>query len=377
MTTTLFDSFDLAGMQLANRVVMAPLTRNRSPHAIPQPIAADYYAQRASAGLIITEGTAISPQGQGFANVPGLYTQAALDGWRAVTKAVHDQGGKIVVQLWHVGRISHCSLQPNNQQPVAPSAIPAANSKTYLTTINNGRGGFVPTSPPRALATNELPGIIDDYRRAALAALEVGFDGVEIHAANGYLLDQFLRANTNQRHDNYGGSIENRVRFLLEVTQAITNTIGAERTGIRLSPVTPTNDMFDPEPQLLFEHLINSLAKFKLSYIHIIEGATGGARDHQQGTAAFDYAALKQVYRTAGGQAAWMLNNGYNFTLAQQAVQNGQADLISFGRLFISNPDLVERLRLGALLTEPDSSTFYGGNEHGYTDYPFLNTQQT
>lgn len=376
MTTTLFDSFDLAGIKLANRIVMAPLTRNRSPHAIPQPITADYYAQRASAGLIITEGTAISPQGQGYADVPGLYTQAALDGWRTVTKAVHDQGGKIVVQLWHVGRISHSSLQPNNQQPVAPSAIPA-NSKTYLTTANEGQGGFVPTSPPRALEVSELPGIIDDYRHAALVALEVGFDGVEIHAANGYLLDQFLRANTNQRRDNYGGSIENRARFLLEVVQAITDAIGAERTGIRLSPVTPACDMFDPEPQPLFKHVISSLAKFKLSYIHIIEGATGGARDHQQGATAFDYAALKQTYRTAGGQAAWMLNNGYNFTLAQQAVRSGQADLISFGRLFISNPDLVERLRLGALLTEPDSSTFYGGNEHGYTDYPFLNTQQT
>lgn len=372
MTTTLFDSLDLAGISLANRIVMAPLTRNRSPHATPQPITATYYAQRASAGLIITEATAISSQGQGY-NVPGLYTQEALDGWRAVTEAVHAKGGKIVVQLWHVGRISHYSLQPDNQSPVAPSAI-QAQSKVYLATANNGQGGFAPTSPPRALESSELLDIIENYCRAAQAALEVGFDGVEIHAANGYLLDQFLRSSANHRQDNYGGSIENRARFLLAVVQAITNEIGAERTGIRLSPVTPTNDVFDPEPQLLFEHVIRALAKFSLSYIHIIEGVTGGVRDYQQGSAAFNYTTLKQIYRTAGGKAAWMLNNGYNFTLAKQAVESGQADLISFGRLFISNPDLVERLRLGTLLTAPDTTTFYGGDEHGYTDYPFLNT---
>lgn len=374
MTTSLFDSFDLSGVQLANRIVMAPLTRNRSPGAIPQLINATYYAQRASAGLIITEGTAISPQAQGYANVPGLYTQAALDGWRTVTDAVHAAGGKIVVQLWHVGRVSHQSLQPNNQPPVAPSAI-QAQSKTYLINADDGHGGFVPTSLPRALASSELPGIVEDYRCAARAGIEAGFDGVEIHAANGYLIDQFLRSNSNQRNDEYGGSIKNRARFLFEVVEAITDEIGAARTGIRLSPVTPANDVFDPEPQPLFEYVVAGLAKFALSYIHIIEGATGGARDHQQGNTPFNYTALKQTYRHAGGKAAWMLNNGYDPALAKQAVESGLADLISFGRLFISNPDLVERLRQNAPLAEPDSDTFYGGNERGYTDYPFLNTE--
>ena len=374
MTATLFDSFNLSGVQLANRIVMAPLTRNRSPGAVPQSMAATYYAQRASAGLIITEGTAISPQGQGYANIPGLYTQAALDGWRTVTDAVHTAGGKIVVQLWHVGRVSHHSLQPDNQPPVAPSAI-QAKSQTYLVAANNGQGDFVPVSPPRALASDELPGIIEDYRRAARAAIDAGFDGVEIHAANGYLIDQFLRSNSNQRSDAYGGSVQNRARFLLEVVRAVTDEIGATRTGIRLSPVTPANDMFDPEPQPLFAYVVTGLAKFALSYIHIIEGATGGLRDHQQGNAPFDYAVLKQVYRDAGGKAAWMLNNGYDLALAKQTIEMGLADLVSFGRLFISNPDLVERLQQNAPLTPPDSSTFYGGDAHGYTDYPFLNAE--
>lgn len=375
MTTTLFDPFDLSGLQLANRIVMAPLTRNRSPGAIPGPMSATYYAQRASAGLIITEGTAISPQGQGYANVPGLYTQAALEGWRVVTRAVHARGGKIVVQLWHVGRISHNHLQPGDQAPVAPSAI-QAQSETYLID-DSGQGRFVPTSLPRALETSELPGVAEDYRRAARAAMEAGFDGVEIHAANGYLIDQFLRSNSNQRSDNYGGSIENRARFLLEVVSTITGEIGAECTAIRLSPVTPACDMFDPEPQPLFEYVMRGLAQYALSYIHIIEGATGGPRDYQQGNTPFDYAALKNAYRKAGGKAAWMPNNGYDLALAQQAVEKGQADLISFGRLFISNPDLVERLQQNAPLTPPDTSTFYGGNEHGYTDYPFLDGRST
>lgn len=372
MVMTLFDPFDLSGLSLANRVVMAPLTRNRSPGAVPQPATVTYYAQRASAGLIITEGTAISPQGQGYANVPGLYTREALNGWRAVTQAVHAGGGRIVVQLWHVGRVSHNSLQPDGQAPVAPSAI-QAQSKTYLIDAG-GQGGFVPVSLPRALEISELPGIVEDYRRAARAAITAGFDGVEIHAANGYLIDQFLRSNSNRRSDDYGGSIENRARFLFEVVRAVSDEIGAVRTGIRLSPVTPANDMFDPEPQLLFEYVVRGLARDALSYIHVIEGATGGARDYQQGSAPFDYAALKQAYRDAGGKAAWMLNNGYDLVRARQTIETGQADLVSFGRLFISNPDLVERLRLNAPLTEPDSSTFYGGGEHGYTDYPSLHS---
>jgi len=365
----LFEPFDLSGLPLANRIVMAPLTRNRSPGAVPLPITATYYAQRASAGLLISEATAISHQGQGYADVPGLYSEEALAGWRAVTDAVHAKGGKIVVQLWHVGRISHASLQPGGEAPVAPSAI-QANAKTFLVDANGGN--FVPTSMPRALDAAELPGIVEDFRRAARAAVDAGFDGIEIHAANGYLIDQFLRSGSNHRSDAYGGSIENRARFLFEVVGAIAAEIGASRTGIRLSPVTPANDAFDPQPQPLFEHVVRGLAQYALSYVHIVEGATGGARDHQQGETPFDYAALRRAYREAGGQAAWMLNNGYDLARAEHTLASGEADLIAFGRPFISNPDLVERLRRGAPLAELDRSTLYGGGEHGYIDYPAL-----
>lgn len=368
--TVLFDAFDLSGLLLANRIVMAPLTRNRSPGAVPSAITATYYAQRASAGLLISEATAISQQGQGYADVPGLYSDEAVAGWRSVTDAVHAQGGRIVVQLWHVGRISHTTLQPDGLAPVAPSAI-QAQAKTYLVDAD-GTGHFEPTSLPRALEADELPGIVADYRRAARVAIEAGFDGVEIHAANGYLIDQFLRSGSNQRGDAYGGSIENRTRFLFEVVQAVTAEIGAARTGIRLSPVTPANDAFDPEPQPLFEQVVRGLAGYALSYIHIIEGATGGPRDYQQGSQPFDYEALRQAYREAGGQAAWMLNNGYDLALAQQAIETGRADLVAFGRPFISNPDLVERLRQGAPLAQWNPATLYGGGESGYTDYPAL-----
>lgn len=368
--TTLFDPFDLSGLPLSNRIVMAPLTRNRSPRAIPQPMTVTYYAQRASAGLLITEATAISHQGQGYADVPGLYSDEALAGWRMVTDAVHARGGRIFVQMWHVGRISHTSLQPGGQPPVAPSAI-QAKAKTYLIR-EDGSGSFEPTSMPRALDAAELPGIIADYRRAARAAIESGFDGVEIHAANGYLIDQFLRSGSNHRTDAYGGSIEHRTRFLFEAVDAVAAEIGAGRTAIRLSPVTPANDAFDPQPQPLFEHVARGLATRGLAYVHIIEGATGGPRDHQQGDQPFNYTALKQAYRQAGGQGAWMVNNGYDKALADQAIASGAADLVAFGKLFISNPDLVDRLRLGAPLNESDRSTFYGGGAHGYIDYPAL-----
>jgi N-ethylmaleimide reductase len=366
--TSLFDPFDLSGLALANRIVMAPMTRNRSPGAVPPPMTATYYAQRAGAGLLISEGTAISPQGQGYADVPGLYLQESLAGWRAVTDAVHARGGRIFVQLWHVGRVSHASLQPAGQPPVAPSAI-QAKARTFLIQAD-GTSGFVPTSMPRALDIHELPGIVDDYRRAARAAIDSGFDGIEIHAANGYLIDQFLRSGSNHRSDAYGGPIENRARFLFEVVQAIVAEIGGARTAIRLSPVTPSNDAFDPEPQPLFEHVVRGLAARGLAYVHVIEGATGGPRDHRQGELPFDYGALKQAYRQAGGQGAWMVNNGYDGAMAEQAIASGAADLVSFGKACISNPDLVERLREGSSLDEGDRSTFYGGGEKGYIDYP-------
>ena len=364
---TLFDAVQAGDLHLANRVVMAPLTRNRSPNAVPPPIVATYYAQRASAGLLISEATAISQQGQGYSDVPGLYGSEQLDGWKRVTHAVHGAGGKIVVQLWHVGRVSHTDLQPDNGAPVAPSAI-AAKTKTVL--IKNGKPEFVDTSIPRALRADELPGIVHSYEVAARNAVDTAdFDGVEIHGANGYLLDQFLRSNSNKREDDYGGSIENRARLLLEVTRAVTGAIGGGKTGIRLSPVTPANDAFDADPQPLFDHVVRQLATMNLAYIHIIEGATGGPRDVDGSP--FDYVALKAAYREAGGKGAWMINNGLDKVLAEKALADG-ADLVAFGRPFIGNPDLVERLRTDAPLNKDDKTTWYGGTEHGYTDYPTL-----
>ena len=369
---TLFDPVSAGSLQLTNRIVMAPLTRNRAPGAVPTPLMAQYYTQRASAGLLITEATAISHQGQGYSDVPGLYASEQLNGWKPVTQSVHAAGGKIVVQLWHVGRVSHVDLQPGGGAPVAPSAI-TAKTKTVL--IKDGVPGFVETSAPRALALDELPGIVQSYADAARAAVEVaGFDGVEIHGANGYLLDQFLKSGSNHRQDAYGGSPENRARLLLEVVSAITSAIGGGRTAVRLSPVTTANDAFDADPQPLFDYVVRQLAPRGLAYIHIIEGATGGARELPDRP--FDYPALKSAYRHAGGQGAWMVNNGLDQALAEQAVADG-ADLVAFGRPFIANPDLVQRLRLRAPWSVGDRPTFYGGGAKGYTDYPTLSSQET
>ena len=287
-----------------------------------------------------------------------------------MTDAVHKAGGKIVVQMWHVGRISHTSLQPNGGKPVSASAI-QAKSKTYLVN-EDGTGSFAETSEPRALELAEIPGIVEDYRKAARAAIDAGFDGVEIHAANGYLIDQFLRSGSNIRTDAYGGPIENRARFLFEVVDAITREIGDGRTGIRISPVTPANDSSDPDAQALFTYVVEGLAKYKLAYIHVIEGATGGPRDFQQGDTPFDYTALRGAYEKAGGKAAWMTNNGYDRELAIASVEQGKTDLVAFGKPFIANPDLVQRLRDNAPLNTPDQATFYGGGAKGYTDYPRL-----
>lgn len=366
----LFAPLDAGALALPNRIVMAPLTRNRSPGAVPLPRTATYYAQRATAGLIVSEATAISHQGQGYADVPGLYAPEQLEGWRRVTEAVHEAGGRIVVQMWHVGRISHTSLQPEGGAPVAPSAI-RAQGKTFIKNEDGG-GAFVDTSEPRALETSELPGIVEDYRRAARAAIDAGFDGVEVHAANGYLIDQFLRSGSNQRTDAYGGTVENRVRFLGEVMRAVVDEIGGERTGIRLSPVTPANDAHDPDPQPLFEHVAKVIGPLGLAFVHIIEGATGGARDYTQGEAPFDYAALRAAYREAGGNGAWIVNNDYDKAEAQAAIASGRADAVAFGRPFIANPDLVRRLREDAPLNALDQATLYGGGDAGYIDYPTL-----
>ncbi|MDI7860913.1 alkene reductase [Rhizobiaceae bacterium n13] len=369
---TLFDPITVGDIPLANRIVMAPLTRNRSPGAVPNDLNVTYYEQRASAGLIITEATAITQQGQGYADVPGLYTKESLDGWKRVTEAVHKAGGKIVVQMWHVGRISHTSLQPNGGKPVS-STSRVAKAKTYI--INpDGTGAFTDTSEPRALETAEIPGIVEDYRKAARAAIDAGFDGVEIHGANGYLLDQFMRDGINDRTDQYGGSIENRTRLTFEVVAAIVKEIGAGRTAIRISPVTSSGESYDSNPQALFTHVVEGLAKFDLAYIHVVEGQTGGDRDYTQGdNPPFDYKALRQSYEKAGGKARWMVNNGYDRHLALDVVANGEADLVAFGKPFIANPDLVERLKTNAPLNRPEQQSFYGGGATGYTDYPDLN----
>ncbi|MEY3061312.1 MAG: N-ethylmaleimide reductase [Pseudomonadota bacterium] len=365
----LFEPCQAGQLQLASRIVMAPLTRNRAPQALANALMAEYYAQRANpatgAGLIITEATAISHQGQGYADVPGIWSAEQVKAWQAVTNAVHAKGGKIVVQLWHVGRISHTSLQPNGQAPVAPSAI-VAKSKTVL--IESGVPSFVPTSAPRALELAEMPGIVADYRRAAKNAIDAGFDGIEVHAANGYLIDQFLRADSNHRTDAYGGDIENRSRLLKEVMLAVSQEIGGGRCGIRISPVTPANDASDPSPQALFEHVASFLGSLGLAYVHTIEGSTGAARDFQQGEAPFDYMALKNAYQQGGGHGAWMLNNAYDRALADQAIADG-ADLIAFGKSFIANPDLAARLKQNGPYNTPDRATFYGGLAAGYTDY--------
>ena len=364
---TLFDKVTAGDLHLANRIVMAPLTRNRSPDAIPGPFAATYYTQRATAGLIVTEATAITQQAQGYSDVPGLYGTEQLDAWKKVTHDVHAAGGKIVVQLWHVGRVSHTSLQPDHGAPVAPSAI-AAKTKTVL--MKDGKPVFVETSEPRALRAEELPLLVHSYQTAARNAVETaGFDGVEIHAANGYLLDQFLKTGANHRKDDYGGSIENRARLLLEVTRVVAGAVGGGRTGIRLSPVTKANDINDADSQPLFDYVVRELATLNLAYIHIIEGDTGGSRDMPERP--FDYDALKAAYRQAGGKGAWMVNNGYDQHLAETAVKDGD-DLVAFGKLYIANPDLVARLKQGGPFNAGNQKTWYGGGAEGYTDYPTL-----
>ena len=352
----LFQPFKLGDLTLPNRMVMAPLTRNRAATGdVVRDITATYYAQRASAGLLISEGSQISHQGQGYLRTPGIYTPEQVAAWRKVTDAVHKAGGRIFIQLWHVGRVSHTSLQPNVGAPVGPSAI-RANTKTFL------EGGFADVSEPRALDLSEIPGILRDYEQAARNAKEAGFDGVEIHAANGYLLDQFMKDGSNKRTDAYGGSIENRARLTIEAAEAVRRVWDKGRVGIRLSPA-PVNDAADSNPQALFSHVIERLDRLELGYIHVIEGATQGDRNAVK----VDYEGLRRSFR-----GAYIANNGYTREMAAEAIATSRADLVAFGRPFIANPDLVERFRLNTALNEPDRATFYGGDTAGYTDYPSL-----
>lgn len=361
--TDLFDPVRLGDYVLANRIVMAPLTRSRAnADGTATPLMAEYYAQRASSGLIVAEGTNISAQARGYAFTPGLYSTPQIEAWRMVTAAIHEKGGRVFVQLWHVGRISHPSLQPNGALPVAPSAIcPKATSYTET--------GFQPCVTPRALESAEVRDIVTQYRWAANNAIAAGFDGVEIHAANGYLIDQFLRDGTNHRTDAYGGSRENRARFLLEVVDAVAGACGGGRVGVRLSPVSPVNDAgLDSDPAGTYGYAVEQLNAFKLAYIHVIEGVTQGSRELPAG---FDLQALRRAF-----EGRYIANNGYDLRLALEARRYHLADLIAFGRLYIANPDLVERLRTGQRMNVPDRDTFFGGDAHGYTDYPFLQSER-
>jgi N-ethylmaleimide reductase len=354
----LFSPIQVGAYNLPNRIVMAPLTRMRaSAGNVPTAMNATYYEQRSSAGLIITEATQVSPQGMGYASTPGIHSQAQIEGWKLVADAVHNRGGRIFLQLWHVGRISHPSLQPDGVLPVAPSAIAAqGDAATYE--------GMKPFVTPRALETEEIPGIVDQFRHGAKNALEAGFDGVEIHGANGYLLDQFLRDGTNKRTDEYGGSIENRARLHLEVTEAVVGVWGSDRVGIRLSPSGTYNDMSDSNPKATFGYLVETLNRFNLGYLHLTEA--DGA-DVRHGGTPIPTTYFRPLYR-----GHLMVNGGYTSASGNTAIANGDADTIAFGKLYIANPDLSERFRLGASLNSPDETTFYGGDEKGYIDYPKL-----
>jgi len=353
-THNLFSPIIIGPNTLRNRIMMAPLTRNRAGEGnVPHDMNVKYYRQQASAGLIITEATQVSADGVGYPATPGIHSPEQIAGWKEVTRAVHDEDGLIFLQLWYCGRISHPDLLPNNQQPVSASAIRAEGEAVTFE-------GMKPFVEPRALETDEFPGIIDQYRKAAINAKEAGFDGVEVHSANGYLLDQFLRDGTNQRQDNYGGSLENRVRLLLEVVDAVAEIWDPSQIGVRISPDNSFNDMHDSDPQALFNFVAEVLSMKQIGYLHVVEGGFMGEHD-------VDYDQIRQLFH-----GNYMANLGYDQEKAEAAITSGHADLVSFGSLFLANPDLVPRFKAGAELNTPDQETFYGGDEHGYTDYPFM-----
>jgi N-ethylmaleimide reductase len=354
----IFSPFTLGPLTLPNRIVMAPMTRNRAGSGnVPTAMNATYYAQRASAGLIVSEATQVSPQGVGYPGTPGIHSPEQVAGWKPVTDAVHKAGGRIYLQLWHVGRISHPSLQPGGALPVAPSAIaPAGESMTYE--------GMKPFVTPRALETGEIAGIVEDYRRGAANAKAAGFDGVELHGANGYLIDQFLRDGANKRTDRYGGSAANRARLLAEVTEAVVSVWGANRVGVRLSPTGPFNSMSDSNPAETFSTAVGELNRFGLAYLHIVEPFAG---DPVPAGDVPDIAFFRKIWR-----GTLMGNKGYDLARANAAIRDGHTDLVSFAALFIANPDLPERFRRGGPFNPPDRKTFYGGSAGGYVDYPAM-----
>ena len=361
----LFSPFQLSSLSLPHRIVMAPLTRMRAGVGnVPQEMNAQYYAQRASAALIITEATQISPQGVGYPHTPGIHSAEQIAGWKLITQAVHEREGRIFLQLWHVGRVSHPSLQPNGELPVAPSAIaPEGMAATY-----EGEQPFV---TPRALETEEIPGIVEQYRQAAINAMEAGFDGVEIHSANGYLLDEFLQDNSNHRSDRYGGSIENRARLLMEVTEAVTEVWGANKVGVRLSPSSTFMSMHDSDPQALFGYVGKELNRFELAYLHIVEPRIKGDTNVEDDSHGLGVKFFRPIFHgtliTAGG---------YTREMGNKVLAEGNADLVAYGRLFIANPDLPTRFKLETSLNSYNRATFYTQGEQGYIDYPTLSEPQ-
>lgn len=352
----LFTSFTIGDLELPNRILMAPLTRCRTGlDRVPNDIMVEYYRQRAAAGLIITEATIVSPQGAGYVNTPGVYDADQVRGWQRVTDAVHAEGGRIFLQLWHTGRSSHPEFQPGGALPVAPSAI-AIRDEVYTFT------GKYPYPTPRALELSEIPHIVADFASATRRAREAGFDGVELHAANGYLIDQFLRDGTNRRTDRYGGSVENRARFLLEVTEAVVGAWRPERVGVRLSPTGAFNDMRDSDPQATFGHATAQLNRFGLAYLHVTEPLPGNPM-------ATDLPRVAPLLRrTFAGP--FIINGGYDAATGAHAIHEGEADLVAYGVPFLTSPDLVERFRIGAPWNPPDVATFYQGGAKGYIDYP-------
>lgn len=366
--TTLFDSLKLGDITIKNRIIMAPLTRMRSkqPGNIPYELNAKYYAQRATAGLIISEATQISQQGQGYPATPGIHSKEQVAGWKLITDAVHKNGGKIFLQLWHVGRISHSSHQPNGGLPVAPSAI-KPSGKVF--TADWKQADY---ETPHALTIEEIQAILGDYKKAAQNAKDSGFDGVEVHGANGYLLDQFLQDGSNKRADSYGGSIENRARFLLEAVDLVISVWGKERVGVRLSPYGTFNDMSDSDPIALFGYVMKELSNRGIAYVHVIEprATSAGGND----TVAKDMPSTSELFKKSFN-GVFISAGGYTPDTAKKTVEIGNADAVAFGRLYIANPDLPERMKEDAELNPYNRATFYGGTEAGYTDYPFMSEE--
>jgi N-ethylmaleimide reductase len=365
----LFEPYRLGPFNLPHRIVMAPLTRSRArqPGNVPGSLAACYYAQRASAALIVSEATQVSMQGQGYAWTPGIHSPEQIGAWRRVTGAVHQAGGLIFNQLWHVGRISHPALQPDNMLPVAPSAI-IPEGKAFIEN-EHGEGELVPFVRPRALTIDEIPYLVGQYVRAAKNARVAEFDGIEIHAANGYLLDQFIQTGTNRRKDVYGGPVENRARLLLEIAEALTPIWGPDRVGVRLSPLGKMNDIHDNTPEATFGYVAERLNDYGLAYLHMVNPAI----EQMQNGIATSPEALSMVELIRNKfKGTLIVAGGFQAGTAAQWLREGKADLIAFGRKFIANPDLPERLRVGAPFNNDDPTTYYGGGEKGYTDYPSL-----